>query len=64
MLKVYIKNNLANDFIRLSKSLFKTLIFFDQKLDKSLGLCIDYQDFNNLTIKNRYFLFFVRESLD
>ncbi len=51
-LKTYIKNNLPNGFIRLFKSLIGILIFFNKKPDGSLGLCMDYQDLNNLTIKN------------
>ena len=35
-LKIYIKNNLANSFIRPFKSLVKALILFYKKLDKSL----------------------------
>ncbi len=51
-LKAYIENNLANGFIRLFKSLTEVSILFDKKPDKSLRFCIDYQDPNNLTIKN------------
>lgn len=39
-LKTYIENNLANIFIRHSKSLVRITIFFDKKPDKSLQLCI------------------------
>ncbi len=49
-LKVYIENNLVNDFIRPSKFLITVLIFFDRKPDRSLRLCIDYQGLNNLKI--------------
>ena len=55
-LKTYIKTNLANGFIRLSKSLAGAPIFFDQKPDRSFCLCVNYRDFNNITIKNRYLL--------
>ena len=41
-LKIYIKTNLANDFIRPFKSTAGAPIFFDQKPDKSLCLCVDY----------------------
>ena len=51
-LKTYIKTNLANGFIWSSKSLAEALIFFDQKPDRSLRLCVDYRGLNNLTIKN------------
>ena len=41
-LKTYIKTNLANGFIRPSKSPTKTPIFFDKKPDRSLCLCVNY----------------------
>ena len=63
-LKVYIKNNLTNSFIRFSKSPVRAFILFNQKPDSSLKLYVDYQGLNNLTIKNRYPLSFVGESLD
>ena len=52
ILKTYIKNNLANNFIRPSKFFIKILIFFDKKSNRSLKLYIDYHGLNNLTIKN------------
>ncbi len=64
ILKAYIENNLANGFIRPSKSLAGAPILFDKKLDGSLRLCVDYRGLNNLTIKNWYPLPLVRESLD
>ena len=64
ILKAYIKNNLANNFIRPFKSPAKVLIFFNKKLNSSLRLCVDYQGFNNLTIKNRYLLPLAGKSLD
>ena len=64
ILKIYIKNNLANKFIRSSKFLVKTPIFFDKKLDRSLQLYINYQDLNNLIIKNCYLLPLIKKSLD
>ena len=41
-LKTYIKTNLANGFIWLSKSFTKAFIFFNKKPDRSLRLCINY----------------------
>ncbi len=64
ILKAYIENNLANGFIRPSKSPAGALILFNKKPDGSLRLCVDYQGLNNLTIRNQYFLPFVGESLD
>ena len=63
-LKAYIKNNLTNSFMRPSKSLAEVPIFFNKNPNSSLRLCIDYESFNNLTIKNQYLLSLVRESLD
>ncbi len=63
-LKAYIENNLANGFIRPSKSPTEAPILFDKKPNGSLRLCIDYQGLNNLTIKNWYPLPLVGESLN
>ena len=64
MLKTYIKTNLANGFIRLSKSPARAPIFFDRKPNRSLRLCVDYRGFNNITIKNQYPLSLIGKSLD
>ena len=42
ILKAYIETNLANGFIRLSKSLADTPILFNRKSDGFFRLCIDY----------------------
>ena len=63
-LKVYIKNNLANHFIKPVKFSVGAPILFDKKSDGSLRFCKDYQYLNNLTIKNWYPLFLVRKSFD
>ena len=63
-LKAYIETNLANGFIRLSKSPAGAPILFDRKSDDSFRLCVDYQGFYNLTIKNRYPLPLIKELLD
>ncbi len=51
-LKTYIETHLKTGFIQSSKSPTGSPIFFDQKSDKSLRLCVNYRDLNNLTIKN------------
>ena len=51
-LKTYIETNLANGFIRPSKSPAGALILFNQKPDGSFRLCVDYWGLNNITIKN------------
>lgn len=63
-LKTYIEIYLKTGFIQPSKSPAGALIFFDKKSDGSLRLCINYQDLNNLTIKNWYSLLLIGESLD
>ena len=64
ILKTYIKANLASDFIRPSKFPAGILILFVQKKDGSLCLYIDYQGFNNVTIKNHYLLLLIGKLLD
>ena len=63
-MKAYIETNLANEFIKPSKSPAEAPILFDRKSDGSLQLCVNYQGLNNLMIKNRYPLPLIRESLD
>ena len=63
-LKTCIRTNLANGFIRPSKSLARASILFNRKPDRSLRFCVDYWGLNNLTIKNRYLLPLIGESLD
>ena len=63
-LKTYIKTNLANSFIRSSKSSAGASILVDRKPDGSLCFCVDYRGLNNITIKNRYPLSLIGELLD
>ena len=64
VLKTYIKINLTNGFIWPFKSLVDSLIIFVKKLDKSLWLCIDNKNLNNLSIQNWYSLPLIGKSLD
>ena len=63
-LKTYIETNLANRFIKPSKSSAGAPILFDRKSDGSFRLCVNYWGLNNLTIKNQYLLPLIVESLD
>ena len=63
-LKAYIETNLANGFIRLSKSPAGAPILFDRKSDGFFQLCVDYRGLHNLTIKNRYPSPLIGELLD
>ena len=58
------ETNLANGFIKPSKSPAGAPILFDQKSDRSLWLYVDYRGLNNLTMKNRYPLPLIGELLD
>ena len=62
-LKTYIKINLANSFIRPSKSPAGASILFDRKPDRSFHLCVNYWSLNNLMIKNQYLPPLIGESL-
>lgn len=64
ILRIFIKTNLANDFICLFKSLAGAFILFVQKLDGSFHLYMDYQRLNNLTTKNQYLLLLIGELLN
>ena len=63
-LKAYIETHLKTGFIQPSKFLAGALIFFDKKPDSSLCLYVDYRELNSLTIKNRYLISLIGESLD
>ncbi len=60
----YLETHLITGFIRLSKSPAGAPIFFDKRPDGSLRLCVNYRGLNDLTIKNRYPLPLIGESLD
>lgn len=62
--QAYIDKYLANKFIRPSKSPTNTPILFISKLNRGLQLFVNYRDFNNLIIKNRYLFPLVGGSLD
>ena len=63
-LRQYIDKNLASQFIRPSKSPAGAPILFVKKSSGALRLCVDYRGLNNITIKNRYPLPLIGESLD
>ena len=64
ILKTYIKTNLANGFIRPSKSPAGASILFDRKPNRSFRLCVDYWGLNNIMIKNQYPLLLIGEFLN
>ena len=64
ILKIYIEIYLKTGFIWPLKSSVNASILFDEKLDSTFQLCIDYWDFNNLIIKNQYPLPLIDKALD
>jgi transposase InsO family protein len=62
-LKAWLEENLSKGFIRASSSPSGAPILFVKKGDGSLRLVVDYRGLNEGTIKNRYPLPLVRETL-
>ena len=63
VLKKYIKENLEKGFIRPSSSPASSPVLFVKKPGGGLRFCVDYRALNNLTIKNRYPIPRIRETL-
>ena len=63
-LKAYIETHLKTGFIRPFKSPAGAPILIDKKPDKNWQLCVNYQELNNLTIKNQYPLLLIGKNLD
>jgi hypothetical protein len=64
VLREYIKSSLAKGWIQKSKSPADAPILFAQKKDGTLRLYIDYRGLNKVTIKNRYPLPLINETLN
>ena len=64
VLRDYIQKNLERGWIRPSRSKAGAPILFAKKKDGGLRLCVDYRGLNAVTVKNRYPLPLIQESLD
>ena len=64
VLREYLEINLKNGRIRYSNSLASAPILFIPKKDGGLRLYIDYRGLNIVTIKDRYALLLINETLD
>ncbi|KAG8503442.1 hypothetical protein CXB51_001599 [Gossypium anomalum] len=53
-LKVQLQDLTNKGFARPSYLLWGALILFVKKKDRSMRLCIDYRQLNNVTVKNKY----------
>jgi hypothetical protein len=63
-LRRYLDENLAKKFIRVSKSLVVSLVIFVKKSKEEFRFYVDYWDLNAITIKNRYSLSLIIETLN
>ena len=63
-LKVQIQELLDKGFIRPSTSPWGAPVLFVKKKNKTLRLCIDYQQLNRVRIKNRYLLLRIDDLFD
>jgi len=55
---------MSKGFIRQSSSPFAAPVLFPKKPDGGLRFCIDYRDINSKTIKNRYPLPLIKQTLN
>jgi transposase InsO family protein len=63
-LRQYIDENLANGFIRHSRSPAGAPVFFVSKKDGALRMVVDYRGLNKITVPNRYPLPLIHEMLE
>ncbi|KAL1990879.1 hypothetical protein VTN49DRAFT_5882 [Thermomyces lanuginosus] len=64
VLREYLQTALKKGYIRESKSPAGAPVLFVAKKDGTLRLCVDYRGLNAITVKNRYPLPLISETLD
>jgi len=64
VLKKYLKDNLVKGFIQVSSFFAISSILFVKKSSEGLRFCVNYRGLNVMTVKNRYSLSLIRETLD
>ena len=64
VLKEYLKDNLSKEYIGAFSSLAAAPVLFVKKPGGDLRFCVDYRGLNELTIKNKYSLPLIQETLD
>lgn len=62
--KRYLEENLKKGWIVASQAPFASPTLFVQKPDGSLRFCVDYRKLNSITLKDRYPLPLIDETLD
>ena len=60
-IKKHFIENLFKSFITFNKTLYFSSMLFAMKINKDLRFCVNYQNFNVMTKRNRYFLFLIKE---
>ena len=63
-LQRYLNENLENDFIQFSQSSAETSMLFTLKFDDKLWLCVNYHEFNAVTVKNYYSLLLIKKIMN
>ena len=64
VLRKYIDEHLEKRFITSFISSADASILFVKKSSEELRLCVNYRDLNAITVKNRYFLLLINETLN
>ena len=64
ILKKFFDENLAKSFIRTSSSPAVSPVLFARKPGGGFRLCVNYKAFNAITVKNRYPLPLIQETLN
>ena len=64
VLKKYLKDHLTKGFIRASSSPAASPVLFVKKLGGGLRFCVNYRSLNAITVKNRYPIPLIKETLD
>ena len=63
-LKEWLQENLKKGFVRPSSSPAASPVLFVKKPGGGLRFCVDYRALNNITVKDRYPLPLVKETLN
>ena len=63
-LRRYLDDNLAKGFIRASRSHAASPVLFIKKPEEDLRFCVNYRGLNSVTVKNRYPLPLISETLN
>ena len=64
ILKKYLEKNLSKKYIKTFFSFAIASVLFVKRLGGGLQFCLDYCGLNALTIKNKYLLLLIQETVD